>query len=577
MRMCLPLAVLLCACDLPQAPAPSSDDLDPTPDPFTSPAPSPAPPPERPKPGDDLGWSGCDDGAQCATAAVPLRWEAPGDGAIELWVKRYPARRSSGQLWLLQGGPGGAAEGLESYVPMFRAAAPTLDIYLTDHRGVGHSTRLGCGVWSGDAISERCIRSVLREWGDDLSAFTPTAAAYDLGHLVDRVRGPGDRAFIYGVSYGTYWAHRYLQLFPDQPDGVVLDSICPPGGCRYALFDARFDEVGRSFLERCAGDAFCRDKLGADPVGRADRLYGRLRSGHCPAFQRGERTLEDLRRVMAALLANWEFRVLVPALLHRLDRCDPDDAAFANWLVPDGLTWAPHDRGLDSVVLQYHVLISEMWGTDDGVEQVRALEARTLFATGGPAWMARLRPVWPAYTPDDLASEWADVDTPLLMLNGTLDPQTPLFVADAARLRFRRPGQHFVAVDDAAHGVVAQSPVAGGGAPCGLLMLASFLHDPSSPVRSGCLRRLRRIDFRGDALAADLGLEDLWRGGPSAGAPGFGLRKSKPRPWLKRPVWRPSRMLIDADRAAERFSTACYGCARTKVTFASSESSGRKL
>ena len=30
---------------------------------------------------------------------------------------------------------------------------------------------------------------------------------------------------VLGVSYGTFLAHRYLQLYPAQADGVVLDSI----------------------------------------------------------------------------------------------------------------------------------------------------------------------------------------------------------------------------------------------------------------------------------------------------------------------------------------------------------------
>ena len=188
------------------------------------------------------------------------------------------------------------------------------------------------------------------------------------------------------------------------------------------------------------------------------------------------------------------------------------------------------------MVLQYHVLISEMWGMDDAPGEVEALEEATLFATGGPAWMAKLRPVWPAYAPDELAEQWADTATPLLMLNGTLDPQTPLAVADPARRMFDRPFQSFVAIDDAAHGVVSQSPMVDSEYACGLHLVASFLHDPSQ-LHTRCLRRLRPIDFRGDTIAAELGLDDLWAGGTSPDATGFALRKTSLRPRLKRPVW----------------------------------------
>ncbi len=33
---------------------------------------------------------------------------------------------------------------------------------------------------------------------------------------------------IWGGSGGTYWAQRYLQVYPDQADGVVLEGIAGP-------------------------------------------------------------------------------------------------------------------------------------------------------------------------------------------------------------------------------------------------------------------------------------------------------------------------------------------------------------
>ncbi len=473
--------------------------------------PPPAPPPTSDPP---VEWSVCEGGGECAWVDVPLRWSEPEGELITLWVKRYRARRSAGQLWLLQGGPGGAAEGLEFLIDDFRAAAPTLDIYLVDHRGVGHSTRLGCGEWSGHPVGIRCVRALERQWGDGLAEFNPTAAARDLGHLVALMRGPASRVFVYGVSYGTYWAHRYLQLFPEQADGVVLDSICPPGGCLYGLYDLRFDEVGREWLEMCAADPYCNRKLGDDPAARMRALYRDLEGGHCGSINSpGEPPSERLRRLVTVLLASWSGRVLIAPLVHRLERCDADDVAVANELlswVGDGVR---RDEGLDSVVLQHHVLLSEMWGPDDlDAERVAQLESRTLFATGGPVATAELRPGWPRYEPDPLVRRWAESDTPLLMLNGTLDPQTPHAIAAPAGEHFDRPGQHFVTVDWAAHGVIIQSPIDGGATSCGLLMIASFLHDPMQ-VDTRCLRRLERPDFQGDEIARDLGLESLWRGG----------------------------------------------------------------
>ena len=46
-----------------------------------------------------------------------------------------------------------------------------------------------------------------------------------------------NNTIVYGLSYGTYWLNRYLQLFPEQPDAVIFDSLCPSDECRIATFD----------------------------------------------------------------------------------------------------------------------------------------------------------------------------------------------------------------------------------------------------------------------------------------------------------------------------------------------------
>src|SRR5262245_43325973 len=45
--------------------------------------------------------------AECATAKVPVRWDAPEGATIDSFVKRVRASAPRrGQLWLLSGGPG---------------------------------------------------------------------------------------------------------------------------------------------------------------------------------------------------------------------------------------------------------------------------------------------------------------------------------------------------------------------------------------------------------------------------------------------------------------------------------------
>ena len=46
----------------------------------------------------------------CTLAQVPLDWDAPSGQQIEVLVSKHPASsgNSKGQIWLLQGGPGGS-------------------------------------------------------------------------------------------------------------------------------------------------------------------------------------------------------------------------------------------------------------------------------------------------------------------------------------------------------------------------------------------------------------------------------------------------------------------------------------
>jgi pimeloyl-ACP methyl ester carboxylesterase len=49
--------------------------------------------------------------------------------------------------------------------------------------------------------------------------------AMDLGMLADALKAPNTPIVVYGISFGTYIAHRYMHLFPEQPGAVILDSL----------------------------------------------------------------------------------------------------------------------------------------------------------------------------------------------------------------------------------------------------------------------------------------------------------------------------------------------------------------
>ena len=65
---------------------------------------------------------------------------------IDIWVSLRPAQGvSKGQLWLLDGGPGGDSAGLSQAVDgRSFGSFNDYDLYVLQHRGTGDSTWMSC-------------------------------------------------------------------------------------------------------------------------------------------------------------------------------------------------------------------------------------------------------------------------------------------------------------------------------------------------------------------------------------------------------------------------------------------------
>ncbi|MFO0750686.1 MAG: alpha/beta fold hydrolase [Myxococcota bacterium] len=469
--------------------------------------------------------------AECTTIDVPLRWSKPDGPTLGVFVQRLrgsdaPAR---GQLWLLNGGPGGSGADYDSWMEAYRAVDPTLDLYTVDHRGTGRSARLSCpdqeagasdsGFYLTAAETGPCHDALAAEWGDDLAEFTTTAAARDLGRLMERTAEPGQVVFVYGASYGTDWAHRFLQLFPDRVSGVVLDSIAPPNE-DFVDYDRAFDAVGRDFMDLCAADPVCGDKLGRHPWERLGALLRAVADGHCAALtEPWGLDAFGVGSLLANMLMNVETRTYIPAIVYRLDRCDAADVAALEHLltVIFGDAEVGYYDTLGSDALFYNVALSELWPNEHPTQAAVAETAADLYiSTGLTSEIAASQDGWPPYPDDAYVGAWADTGTPLLMMNGDLDPQTPFASASQMAPHFTRPHQTFVRVPRAAHAVTVRTPVADGEVQCGLRIMLSFLADPSAEPDLGCIASIPAESFVGDPELNELvlGTRDLWENAP---------------------------------------------------------------
>lgn len=519
-------------------------------------------PDARPAPPNDLTWSTCslftggtDAEAECALTALPLSGRDPDQGTIEVFVKRYRrVEAPRGQLWLLNGGPGGSSVDFEDAITLFLEAAPDLELYFIDHRGTGRSARLSCsdtealsGAPTLTAIREHwagCLDELVATWGTSLNGFSTTEAARDLGTLIERTRHGQEEVYLYGVSYGTYWAQRYLQLFPDQADGVVLDSICPPGQCQLAWrFDEQFNETGRMLLGECATRATCSERLGDDPWGFLDRLYQKLDQGHCS--QTGV-SRDGLRQLLGSMLMYVGLRDYVPATLYRLDRCEPEDVEAIELVGSYVESVVDVSDPYGSEVLALHIGLSELVedpppSYDDTASHVESL----FFSLDVGLEFAALAEPWPRYPKDEYYGVFPDTKVPMLLLSGEFDPQTPPDVARPAAEHFVDEHQTYVSVPWSAHTVLTQSPVdtIDSAETCGLLLIAQFLGAPAASLDTSCTERVVGIDFDGlGPVASEIlfGQADAWDNiAPLPDAAGLALQSfsqsSGPAPALPLP------------------------------------------
>lgn len=474
-------------------------------------------------------WGPCPEGfiSECTTFEVPLDWRRPWGETIELFMSRLPADPelgpSKGQLFLLQGGPGGSGEVFGGALGSIFSPLRDHDIYVLEHRGVGDSTRLTCpdqealGTPGNFNITPDeqadCFDALREQWGDGLAHFNITHAAVDLAFAQVTTRDWSLPSFIYGVSYGTFWAQRYLQVAPHFASGVVLDSVLPPNEMSIFDFDGQSDPVGIDLAGLCADDPVCSDKLGDDPWPAIAALKAALDGGHCPDLALPGAALSNIG---AFLVSNLTLRELLFPLIYRIERCDTGDVEvvghFLNAL--NGLFPPQTELPRFSQLLQYNIAFVEIIDTpvptiDDVVEQCFG-------STLCPGFSLSARFVyedWVPFEDDGFADRWFRSVTPILALNGNLDPQTPHTDAQRIEAQLRFPWQNYVEIPQAPHAVAFTTPTEPATpTTCGVELIDGFFAQPFATPAEGCLDRLELIDFAADegVKLALLGTSDLW-------------------------------------------------------------------
>jgi pimeloyl-ACP methyl ester carboxylesterase len=248
----------------------------------------------------DLTWTPCAAGFECAELTVPLDYENPDPAQdIRLAVTRLPATDQAqriGALLMNPGGPGASAAEFAQDAAEYLFPAEVrarYDMVGLDPRGTGEPQPVTC--LSGPEMDDYTLLDRTPDSDDEVDALVAGMTEFAescqantgdvLGHIstieaardMDVLRAVlGDEQLHYiGFSYGTKLGAVYAGLFPQRVGRLVLDAAIDP---RLPTVDTDREQAGgfetafRSFAQDCS-DHFPDCPLGTDgPDGASQRL-----------------------------------------------------------------------------------------------------------------------------------------------------------------------------------------------------------------------------------------------------------------------------------------------------------------
>ena len=469
----------------------------------------------------------------CGSLQLPLDWNDEQGKQIDYFVRHLPARETKrAQLWILPGGPGIAGDDFETALELAQDL-PDFEIYMPDHRGTGRSDFLACtqeqsqqNFSDEDFSYEECLTYLLETRDtSELAQFNVTQAAEDIGQLINHFNPDGDDVYVYGSSYGTYWAQRYLHLYPDQASGVFLDAVCSLTSCyQQNGYFASFNIAGGELLKLCDNDAFCSDKIGGDAEGYLQNLYALLENDHCPAL---DLPREDLQFITGAAVSERSLRALLPAIMYRMTRCNEKDIeALSHFLDAFDNEDFEDDESMEdeleivslpeSIGLTLNIINSEMWDNNLTPADIDAQAQTALFAGDGfgeeELSHYDLQAQWPIYALDSFATSWPNTSTPMLITNGTLDPWTSVESAAELANQYVQPNQQTILIPYAGHETLGDTPTVDSDEDCTGSLAIQFFQNPQQELDKSCLDNLQALDFEGNAANAEVafGTIDYW-------------------------------------------------------------------
>lgn len=398
-----------------------------------------------------VSWSDCGGGDQCASVWVPLDYTKPEGAAITIRAKRQPATdpgKRRGTLFINPGGPGGSGIDYLSFIHLGFRVTSVYDVVGFDPRGVGTSTPIDCisdhdlDVYDASDPSPDNSTEVAQfqaEWkhftsgcvqhsGPLLDHVSTIEAAKDMDVL--RAVVHDSRLNYFGASYGTYLGATYAALFPTKVGKMVLDGAVDPLAKPITAElgqAAGFEHEMTAYLTYCVAQGNC--PLGSTVAGARLRLINLFKQvdAHPLPTSTGRQVTEGLAflGVIVPLYSqqNWPYET--DALRQAVQ-----GSGDILLLLADDYTGRQHDGSYKDNSMEVQSAVNCLdhpeHETLAQIEQGRAqfLKVSPVFGPVAMWWPYACSnwPVKPTQAPPNYAAKGAP---PIVVIGTTRDPATP--------------------------------------------------------------------------------------------------------------------------------------------------------
>jgi pimeloyl-ACP methyl ester carboxylesterase len=179
--------------------------------------------------------------AKCAKVSVPEDHALPNGRRVEIFLAVLPAlaqRPESDPLFLFAGGPGQAASDMGRLAGALNDVRKSRAIVLLDQRGTGKSKTLTCDLTETkgrDTLAESLSADatlIEKDWAKCMASLKGNPATHRTDDYIDDLelvrKGLGlDKINIWGGSYGSRVALRYIKRYPASIRAAILDGVAP--------------------------------------------------------------------------------------------------------------------------------------------------------------------------------------------------------------------------------------------------------------------------------------------------------------------------------------------------------------